>query len=125
MSNADPASHIDQLLDAIDLIHEDKREEARLILRQLIQENPNFEDAWLWMSLAVDSVDKSSVCLDNVLRINPHNVQASGALFRLREAEMRSEANRARLRSYRDFSTLSLWILTIFLLFAVLFSSLR
>lgn len=37
---------IDRLLDAIELVKADNRAEARPILRELIQENSDFEDAW-------------------------------------------------------------------------------
>ncbi|MEL7235027.1 MAG: hypothetical protein AAGK74_11045, partial [Chloroflexota bacterium] len=57
--NEQSTHRIDRLLDAIDLIKEDRREEARVLLRQLINEDGNFEDAWLWMSVAVDSIDQS------------------------------------------------------------------
>ena len=68
-SAADPRhARIDRLLDAVDLLREDRRPEAIRILRELIREDGDFEDAWLWMSVAVDSVDQSAVCLDNVLR---------------------------------------------------------
>ena len=72
------------------------------------------------MSVAVDEMDQSIICLDNVLRINPDNVQAATALYHLREAEVASERKRDQLRRYRDFSAIALWILIIFLLFAAL-----
>ena len=43
------------------------------------------------MSVAVDSLDQSSICLDNVLRINPKNIEAAGALYRIRIPEMEME----------------------------------
>ena len=119
---SDPASRIDRLLDAIDLLKEDRRIEACDVLRQLIREDNNFEDAWLWMSVAVDSLDQSTISLDNVLRIDPRNIRAAGALYALRESEMRMEKKRASLRSWRDLSLGILWLLIIFLSFAVLFS---
>lgn len=113
---SDPAAdekgaRIDRLLDAIDLIKADKREEARVLLRDLIRDNADFEDAWLWMSLAVDSLDQSAVCLDNALRINPGNVAAAGALYRLRSSEIESAKARARLRMWRDTALLLFWML--------------
>ncbi|MCU0497695.1 MAG: hypothetical protein MUF87_10120 [Anaerolineae bacterium] len=111
---------IDRLLDAIELIKLDRREEARSLLRQLIQEDGDFEDAWLWMSVAVDSIDQSSVCLDNVLRVNPRNTHAAGALYRLRESEMQMEQRRNRYRFYRDLAFIALWLLIFGVLFAVM-----
>lgn len=121
MSDA-PASRIDRLLDAIELVQAGRRTDALPLLRSLIREDKDFEEAWLWMSVAVDTVDQSAVCLDNVLRINPLNIAATSALFRLREQEMRSEAHRARIRGNRDMALSLLYGLTLFLLFAVLLS---
>ena len=115
-------SRIDRLIDAIELIEADQRDSACDLLRQLIREDNDFEDAWLWMSVAVDSMDQSTLCLDNVLRINPGNVHAAGALYRLRESEMRMEHKRARLRTWRDLAFTILWLLIIGLSFAALFT---
>ena len=114
------AHKVDRLLDAIDLIKADERQEARPILRSIIQEDSNFEDAWLWMSLAVDEIDQSIICLDNVLRINPDNVDASTALYHLRQAEFRAQKKRSRLRQYRDLANTAFWALVGFIIIAVL-----
>jgi hypothetical protein len=116
------AARIDRLFDAIDLVKQDRRDDALHLLRQLIREDNNFEAAWLWMSVAVDSLDQSSLCLDNVLRVNPKNVDAAGALYRIRGPEMLLEKQRARLRLYRDLAFIGMWLLVIFLLYAMLFT---
>lgn len=113
---------IDRLLDAIELIKDERREEAVHLLRDLIHEDSDFEEAWLWMAVAVDSLDQSSVCLDNVLRVNPDNVQAAGALHRIREPEMIHEKRRARLIRYRDLAWIVMWMLTVTLLYQMLFA---
>jgi tetratricopeptide (TPR) repeat protein len=115
-------SRIDRLLDAIDLIKEDKRQEAYDILRSLIAEDGNFEHAWLWMAVVVKSLDQAIVCLDNVLRVNPNNTSAAGALYRLRETEMLMEKRREQLRNARNLSLISLWVLTVALLYVMLFT---
>ncbi len=107
--DAAAAHRIDRLLDAIELLKADRRAEARHLLRDLIGEDNDFEDAWLWMSVAVDSLDQSSICLDNVLRINTKNVEAAGALYRIRIPEMEMERRRSRLRLYKDFATGGMW----------------
>ena len=114
---------VERLFDSIDLIREGQRTEAQDILRQLIREDNNFEDAWLWMSVAVDSIDESIVCLDNVLRINPDNQDASAALYRLRQSEAASEQQRDKLRYMRDLTLVALWALIFALLFAILFTT--
>ncbi len=116
---AEASERIDRLLDAIDLVKEDRRGEARHLLRDLIHENNDFEDAWLWMSVAVDSLDQSSICLDNVLRVNPKNREAAGALYRIRIPEMQMQKQRTRLRIYRDVALTSMWLIITALLVAV------
>jgi hypothetical protein len=115
------AARIDSLFDAIDLVKANRREEAQAILRRLINEDGDFEEAWLWLSVAVDSLDQSSVCLDNVLRINPHNASAAGALYRIRLPEMAFDKRRTRLRFFRDLALSSMWFLVMFLLYQMLF----
>jgi hypothetical protein len=114
----DQAAHerIDRLLDAIELVKADRRSEARHVLRDLIREDNDFEDAWLWMSVAVDSLDQSSICLDNVLRINARNVEAAGALYRISIPEMEMERRRSRFRFYRDFAQSSFWFVILLIL---------
>jgi hypothetical protein len=113
-------NRVDRLLDAIELVKADQREDARRLLRELIQEDGNFEDAWLWMSVAVDNLDQSTLCLDNVLRVNPNNDEAAGALYRLRESHILLEQRRARLKAVRDASLLLMWLLILAVLFGVL-----
>lgn len=110
---------IDRLLDAIDLVKADNRDDALLILRRLIREDKDFEYAWLWMSVAVRDINQSIVCLENVLRINPDNMVAAGALYRLRGADMQSEHYRARLRSYRDTALILMWLLILGVMVAI------
>lgn len=108
----DPA-RIDRLLDAVELIKGNHRDEARNLLRDLIREDSDFEDAWLWMSVAVDSLDQASVCLDNVLRVNPHNYEAAGALYRIRIPEMKMRKRRSHLRMYRDMAFTVMWLIIV------------
>src|SRR5215813_13538429 len=114
------AARIDRLLDAIELVKGDRRDEARALLRELIREDNDFEDAWMWMSVAVDSLDQSSICLDNVLRINANNPTAVAALYRIRGAEIQKEKRRSRLRLYRELSFIAFWTLVLTLVYAIL-----
>jgi hypothetical protein len=121
MTDTTAESRVDRLLDAIELVKDDRRNEARALLRALVNEDGDFEDAWLWLSVAVDSLDQSSVCLDNVLRVNPQNTEAAGALHRIRMPEIAMDKRRTRLRFYRDLTLGSMWALVVFLLYAMLF----
>ncbi|MBI1281232.1 MAG: hypothetical protein GC179_24105 [Anaerolineaceae bacterium] len=125
MANAEADSRIDRLMDAIELVKSDHRHEAISILRELIREDNDFEDAWLWMSVAVESLDQSSICLDNVLRVNPGNFNAATALHRIRSPEMEMEKRRGRIRMYRDLAFSLLWLLVVVLLYTLLFTFLN
>ena len=125
MPDAEADSRIDRLMDAVELVKSDRRREAINILRDLIREDNDFEDAWLWMSVAVDSLDQSSICLDNVLRVNPANFNAASALHRIRSPEMEMEKRRGRIRIYRDLAFAGLWLLVVVLLYSLLFTFLN
>ena len=122
MASAEADSRIDRLMDAVELVKSDHRREAINILRELIREDNDFEDAWLWMSVAVESLDQSSLCLDNVLRVNPGNFNAASALHRIRSPEMEMEKRRGRIRIYRDLAFGMLWLLVVVLLYTLLFT---
>ena len=119
MSAAD--TRVDRLLDAIELVKQDRLDEARNLLRDLVNEYNDFEAAWMWLSVTVDSLDQSSLCLDNVLRVNPNNTQAARALYRMRMPEMAMQTRRTRLRFLRDLALTSMWILVVLLLYQMLF----
>jgi hypothetical protein len=74
------------------------------------------------MAVDFDSLDLSSVCIVNVLRVNKDNVQAAGALHRIREPEMIHEKRRAHLIRYRDLAWVAMWMLTVTLLYQMLFA---
>lgn len=112
------AARVDRLLDAVDLLKAGEREAARQLLRDLIREDGDFEEAWLWMSVAVESSDQSQICLDNVLRVNPTNAAAASALYRLREPELAWDQRRSRARFWRDLSLMGMWLLALGLLYA-------
>ncbi len=65
---------------AITAIRSGRREEGRQLLNLLIQQNPNNEMAWLWMSSVVDSDEKRARCLYHVLAVNPGNIVARQGL---------------------------------------------
>lgn len=65
-----------QLHEAVRLAQEGRRDDARRLLRQVVQTDPNNEMAWLWLaSVAADQTEYERA-LNEVLRINPTNQQA-------------------------------------------------
>ncbi|RME71952.1 MAG: hypothetical protein D6784_14340 [Chloroflexi bacterium] len=65
---------------AISAIRAGRKEEGRQLLNLLIQQNPNNEMAWLWMSSVVNTDEQRARCLYHVLAINPNNQLARKGL---------------------------------------------
>ncbi len=57
-----------------------RREEARDILTRLVEVDERNEQAWLWLSGVLDDPEDVRICLENVLDLNPANVQAQQGL---------------------------------------------
>lgn len=58
-------------------------ENGKKILIQVIQQNPKEENAWLWMSRCVPSLEQKKECFKRALAINPSNEMARKALEKL------------------------------------------
>jgi hypothetical protein len=56
---------------------------ARDLFRQVLEQDPDNELAWMWMAQVVDSDTERREALQNVLRVNPENERARDALQRL------------------------------------------
>lgn len=65
---------------AISAIRAGRKAEGRQLLNLLIQQNPNNEQAWLWMSSVVDTDEQRARCLYHVLAVNPTNELARKGL---------------------------------------------
>jgi hypothetical protein len=59
--------------------------EARRLFGRIIRQNPRDDQAWLWMSGAVDTAQECLTCLNKVLEINPHNEIAQRGLDALQK----------------------------------------
>jgi tetratricopeptide (TPR) repeat protein len=57
-----------------------RKQEARRILLQVTELDERNEQAWLWLSGLVETLDERRICLENVLSINPGNTHASHGL---------------------------------------------
>lgn len=69
-----------QLHQAVGLAQAGQREQARQLLRQVVQANPNNEVAWLWLASVAADQPEYVRALGEVLRINPQNQQAQQLL---------------------------------------------
>jgi hypothetical protein len=56
---------------------------ARSYLRQVVEQDPDSELAWMWLTQCVDTNQERRECLEQVLRINPDNEKARNALEKL------------------------------------------
>ncbi len=56
------------------------KEDARAFLMKAVELDQYNEQAWLWLSAAVETLDDQRTCLENVLAINPDNERARNGL---------------------------------------------
>lgn len=80
MAQGDPVAQLNQ---AIELFKAGEREEAFSLLRALTQQRPDMEMAWMWLAAVTEDTDQKISALQRVLKINPANEKARGALTRL------------------------------------------
>ena len=66
--------------------------EARQLLEAVLDADERNERAWLWLSGVVDSDEERTICLENVLSINPTNQAARRGLAMLRAARAAASA---------------------------------
>jgi tetratricopeptide (TPR) repeat protein len=74
----------EKLEQAIHELELGNKQAAVSLLAQVLKEDPENEDAWIWMSEAVDDSLKKVECLEKVLEINPFNQDALRGLEHLR-----------------------------------------
>lgn len=65
---------------AVTALKAGKKSEARTTLTQAVDLDPQNEQAWLYLSALVPSLEEQEICLENVLTINPSNERAKKAL---------------------------------------------
>jgi len=72
-----------QLERAYNLIQQEQLDEALRILKGIVAQQPNNGDAWWLMANAVSDPNEAYEALGNVLRLNPHHVEAREAYDQL------------------------------------------
>lgn len=77
---------------------------ARRLFRELVDTDPENEEAWLWNAALAETPDEAHRALVKVLDINPNNHHALNALAlqRLREAALRQQRAEAALGQKRQ-----------------------
>ncbi len=71
------------LQDAINAIQAGDLASGKGLLARLLQQDPDNEAAWIWMSGTVEDIDQRRYCLEKALAINPGNAMAQAGLLRL------------------------------------------
>jgi Tfp pilus assembly protein PilF len=64
------------LYDGVLALLQGDKEAAQELLMQVVEIDERHEQAWLWLSGAVDDIEDRQVALENVLDINPDNEYA-------------------------------------------------
>jgi hypothetical protein len=84
------ASEVSRLLqEGIAAARAGRPEQARERLLQVIELDDHNEQAWLWLSQAVESDEDRYICMENILSINPNNAVAKAGLEYLRQQGVR------------------------------------
>lgn len=77
----DARSVVSRLLSAgVDAVKEERLDEARDLLYQVVDLDEHNEKAWLWLSGVVEGIDERIVCLESVVAINSHHELARQGL---------------------------------------------
>jgi len=61
------------------------KSEAQALLLKATELDQSNEQAWMWLSAVVETVEDQMICLENVLQINPSNADAKRGLDLLRK----------------------------------------
>ena len=75
----------EQFKQAIAALKAGRKDEARDLLLDIVDKNERHEQAWLYLSALVDSLEDQETCLENVLELNPANEKARQALEKVRQ----------------------------------------
>ncbi len=78
------SANVDAMVkEAIRAYRAGRTDEAHTLLMKAVDIDENHEQAWMWLSAVVESVDERILCLENVLLLNPDNINAKRGLDRL------------------------------------------
>jgi tetratricopeptide (TPR) repeat protein len=78
--------------DAVAAVRAGQRDAARDMLLQLVEQEPEHEMAWLWLSELVDNSDDKIIALENALTINPKRPQVRERLTKLLDEQEQRRA---------------------------------
>jgi len=73
----------EKLRQAVRLIKSGNKQAALPLLKEVVQADPNNENAWLWLYSCVEIIEQKKYCLQQAIRINPSNENARATLLKL------------------------------------------
>ena len=73
----------DRLYLGIEAMKTGHRDKVRELLIEIVGQDEENEQAWLWLSSAVDTDEDKRVCFENILTLNPKNQVAQKGLAKL------------------------------------------
>jgi len=73
-----------QVQQAIRALKAGRRDEARDLLLHVVDQDERNEQAWLYLSGLVETLEEQEICLENVLALNPSNQKARRGLEEIR-----------------------------------------
>ena len=76
-----------KLQQAINLIKSGDKQGGGQLLTELVKEEPENENGWLWLASIVGQADKRAYCLKQVLRLNPNHETAQRILAELQQKQ--------------------------------------
>jgi hypothetical protein len=62
--------------EAVVAIDEDRLDEAKQLLLEVLKDRPEHEQAWFWLAGVVTDLEQTVQCLQRVLTLNPDNTSA-------------------------------------------------
>src|SRR5512140_930687 len=117
------ASSAQVLQRAVQAARAGRKIEARDLLIELVEREPQNEMAWMWLSGLVDSLEDRIIACENVLTINPANDKVRDYLADLQRQHADSLAkkdreaaaallNQARIEAERNYKNTALQLAT-------------
>lgn len=72
-----------------------KKKEAEMLLKSVVEQNPQNVEAWLWLGASVPTPDETLSCLERVLELDPDNPKAQAGVRWARSKVKRSASEPA------------------------------
>lgn len=104
---------------AVNLIKSGNKTAAVPILKEIVTENPQDENAWLWLYYCTDNLQSKKKYLQRALDINPDNPQTIKAWNKLITAQAAGQPRKQNNKNQRQYWILGLAALTLFLCLAL------